>query len=135
MQCYTGSFTVQNNTGSTITNLVVVHTCGSSAAPNVENSYVDFLYQESLDNLASSAQTGLSSLPGIDDYWSIYYTIGSTIYYVTNDQCNYTQSDQQSTPSNNCVVLLNPTQVSIEKPLSAACSNINLIAGQNILIS
>ncbi|WP_294256742.1 hypothetical protein [uncultured Sphingomonas sp.] len=110
MSNYTGTFSVQNNTGSTITNVIVVHTCAD---------FVNTIAAAQLANGQATPTSTLQSQTGSNDLWSVYYTLGSTLYYRVGKQCNYEQSDSPQ----NCSITLTVGEFSVNTPVSSSCTN------------
>jgi hypothetical protein len=114
MSTYQGTFSVQNLTGSDITNLTVMHTC---------NNYVDIITSATLDSGATASAVTLNSEDGYDDFWTVCYTSGDNVYSFAHYNCNFEESDAGGT----CAIVLSSSQAfSVNTPVSSSCSNIGL---------
>lgn len=110
MTTYLGTFSVQNNTGNTVTNVIVVHSCGD---------FVNTIAAGQLANGQTTPTSPLQSQSGSNDYWDVYYTSGNTLYYRTGKQCNFDSSDS----GQNCAITLTIGQFSVNTPVSSPCIN------------
>jgi hypothetical protein len=109
MSAYSGTFTVVNCTGNSISNVSVTHTCAS---------FTNAVSATSMAPGAGASQT-LNSQTGSNDDWSITFSMGGTVYSRSGKQCNYEQEDAPQT----CVIALYRDDFSVLTPVSSPCLN------------
>lgn len=117
MTTYQGTFTAQNNTGQTITNVIVVHTSGN---------FVNTIAAASLANGAATPTSILQAQTGSNDDWDVYYTLGNTLYYRTGKQCNFDTEDA----GQNCPITFTVGEFSVNTPVSSPCLNNSMDSAQ-----
>ncbi|WP_198018843.1 hypothetical protein [Azorhizobium doebereinerae] len=109
MATYNGTFTVVNCTNNTISNVSVVHTCGS------------FTNSATAGSLApgQAVATSLNSQSGSNDLWSITFTMNGQTYSRSGKQCNYMPDDSPQ----GVVISLYLKNFSVLLPVTSSCLN------------
>jgi hypothetical protein len=111
MSEYTGTFSVQNETGGFITNLVAQHTTSSWPPGTVTEG--------SLANGGTSGTGQVDTSTSNTDYWTISFTNGVGILIVGSTTCGFESNDNGL----NVVIKLYPTYFSVIMPRSSSCNN------------
>lgn len=109
MTTYTGTFTVNNNTGATITNVVVVHYT-TEFGPNTFRA-------ESMASTVTGGQTSLTTSTSNKDRWSVSFVNANNQLLTGQENCGFESEDQ----GGNVRVILNPEDFDIYMPVSSPC--------------
>lgn len=110
MATYNGTFTVVNCTNATISNVTVVHTCGS---------FTNSATAASLAPGAATAAVALNGQSGSNDLWSITFTMNGQTYSRSGKQCNYMPDDSPQ----GAVIALYLKNFSVLLPVTSSCLN------------
>ncbi len=111
MSEYTGTFTVLNNTGATITSVVVTHYT-TDYGPNTFRA-------ASLAESAASSPTPLKASTSNKDRWSVAFITGSDQLLTGQENCGFESEDANG----NVRVILNPEDWDIYMPKSSSCTD------------
>jgi hypothetical protein len=105
---YSGTFTVVNCTGNTITGVTVTH-----------DGYVhNTATAKSLEPGASVSQV-LNAQTGTSDDWTLSFTMNNKVYSRNAKRCDYETTDAPQT----CIVALYLANFSIVMPVSSSCEH------------
>jgi hypothetical protein len=113
MSEYKGTFTAINNTGATITNVVVQHS--TSYWPQ------GVVVAPSLASGASTDQGQVITSTAETDYWTVSFISGAGVLVVGSNSCGFESSDNNG----NVVIQLYPGYFSVVKPDSGSCGNLS----------
>jgi hypothetical protein len=110
MSEYTGTFTVTNNTGATITSVVVTHYT-TDYGPNT--------FQAASLGSTPSTPTPLKTSTTNKDRWSVAFVTGSGQLLTGQENCGFESEDE----GGNVRVVLNPEDWDIYMPKSSPCTD------------
>ena len=111
MSEYKGTFNVQNNTGATITSLMVQHSTSYWPAGLVTAG--------SLSNGGTTGEAGVITSTAETDYWTVSFVNGAGLVVVGSTSCGFESDDN----GGNVTIQLYGNYFSVMKPSSSSCNN------------
>lgn len=108
---YSGTFSIANKTGNSISNVSVEHI--QTDYPNATLSV------DSLDNGSSSGTMAFDTNNHHGDYWYVSFLDSSGNLWTGNERCGFESEDN----GHNVTITLNATQFSITMPASSSCTD------------
>jgi hypothetical protein len=111
MSEYKGTFSVKNNTGGTITNVVVTHATTDWPTSTINPG--------KLSNGESAGGGTVTTSSGNKDRWSVSFINGSNQLRTGQENCGFESEDNGL----NVTVVLNTEDFDIDMPKSSSCTD------------
>jgi hypothetical protein len=110
MTTYNGTFTVLNNTGGPINNVVVSHTTSEFGTTSFR--------APTLGNLTMGAPVGLTTSTSNTDQWTVSFQNSTGASFTGEENCGFESEDN----GRDVVVILGILSYSIIMPVSSCCT-------------